>query len=160
MNLAYILTGGNLGNRSENLGKAKQAIAREGGTITKASSLYETQAWGLKEQGPFLNQALELHTLLPAQKLLAALLHIEQAMGRARDVRYGPRLIDIDILFFNKEVIHLPGLTVPHPQLHLRRFALEALHEIAPYYIHPQFDKSVAQLLTECPDTLQVHKYG
>jgi 2-amino-4-hydroxy-6-hydroxymethyldihydropteridine diphosphokinase len=160
MNLAYILTGGNLGERRDNLEQARTAIERDCGTITNASSLYETEAWGLKEQDPFLNQALELHTELSAKELLTALLHIEQTLGRVRDVRYGPRLIDIDILFFNQEVIHQPGLTIPHPQLHLRRFALEALNEIAPCFVHPQFGKTVTQLLTECPDTLQVHKLG
>ena len=160
MNLAYILTGGNLGNRRENLQRAAKAIEQTCGPISKASSLYETEAWGLKEQDPFLNQALEVHTTLSAQELLNALLSIEQALGRVRDVRYGPRTIDIDILFFNYEIIHQPGLTIPHPQLHLRRFALEALCEIAPHYIHPQLHKSVEQLLTECPDTLKVHKLG
>ena len=149
-----------MGHRQENLWRAKAAIERECGTINNASALYETEAWGLKEQDPFLNQALELQTEFGAKELLEALLHIEQTLGRVRDVRYGPRLIDIDILFFNQEIMHLPGLTVPHPQLHLRRFALEALNEIAPHYIHPQFHKSVEQLLTECPDTLQVHKLG
>lgn len=160
MNLAYILTGGNLGNRRENLHQAAKAIEQSGGSVTKVSSLYETEAWGLKEQDPFLNQALELNTPLGAKELLDALLSIEQALGRVRDVRYGPRTIDIDILFFNHEIIHQPGLTIPHPQLHLRRFALEALCEIAPDYIHPQLHKSVQQLLTECPDTLEVHKLG
>ena len=160
MNLAYILTGGNLGNRSQNLQRAAEAIEQACGTITLASSLYETEAWGLKEQDPFLNQALELHTPMSALELMDNLLSIEQALGRVRDVRYGPRIIDIDILFFNHDIIHQPGLTVPHPQVHLRRFALAALCEIAPGYNHPQFHKSVEQLLTECPDTLQVHKLG
>jgi 2-amino-4-hydroxy-6-hydroxymethyldihydropteridine diphosphokinase len=160
MNLAYILTGGNLGKRSENLHLAAKSIEQACGAIIRASALYETEAWGLKEQDPFLNQALEVHTTLSARELLDALLSIEQALGRVREVRYGPRTIDIDILFFNHEIIHQPGLTIPHPQLPLRRFALEALCEIAPHYIHPQLHKSVEQLLTECPDTLQVHKLG
>lgn len=160
MNLAYILTGGNLGDREENLRLARVAIEQKCGRITCTSALYETEAWGLKNQGPFLNQALELRTALGAKELLDTLLSIELSLGRVRDVKYGPRIIDIDIIFFNQEVIALPGLSVPHPQLHLRRFALEALAEIAPTYIHPVFGKSVEQLLAECTDTLAVNKLG
>lgn len=160
MNLAYILTGGNLGHREENLRRARVAIEQKCGSITRASALYETEAWGLKDQGPFLNQALELRTGLGAKDLLGTLLSIELSLGRVRDVKYGPRIIDIDIIFFNHEVIEVPGLVVPHPQLHLRRFALEALAEIAPGYIHPVFNKPVSQLLAECTDTLAVNKLG
>jgi 2-amino-4-hydroxy-6-hydroxymethyldihydropteridine diphosphokinase len=160
MNLAYILTGGNLGDRAENLRQARTAIGQQCGPVTSASALYETEAWGLKDQAAFLNQALELRTEMGAKALLDTLLSIELSLGRVRDVKYGPRIIDIDILFFNHEVIELPGLSVPHPQLHLRRFALEALAEIAPGYIHPVFNKSVSQLLAECTDTLAVNKLG
>lgn len=160
MNLAYILTGGNLGNREENLRRARVAIEEKCGSISQVSALYETEAWGLKDQGPFLNQALELRTGLGAKDLLEELLSIELSLGRVRDVKYGPRLIDIDIIFFNHEVIEVPGLIVPHPQLHLRRFALEALAEIAPAYMHPVFNKPVSQLLAECTDTLAVNKLG
>ncbi|HEY1114437.1 MAG TPA: 2-amino-4-hydroxy-6-hydroxymethyldihydropteridine diphosphokinase [Chitinophagaceae bacterium] len=160
MNLAYILTGGNLGDREENLRLARVAIEQNCGRITCTSALYETEAWGLKDQGPFLNQALELKTGQGAKDLLEILLSIELSLGRVRDVKYGPRIIDIDIIFFNHEVIELPGLVVPHPQMHLRRFALEALAEIAPGYRHPVFNKPVSQLLAECTDTLAVNKLG
>ena len=160
MNLAYILTGGNLGDREENLRQARVAIEQKCGPVTKSSALYETEAWGLKDQGPFLNQALELRTPMGARELLDTLLAIELSLGRVREVKYGPRIIDIDIIFFNHDVIELPGLSVPHPQMHLRRVALEALAEIAPAYIHPIFNKSVSQLLAECTDTLAVNKLG
>lgn len=160
MNLAYILTGGNLGNREENLRLARVAIEQQCGPITRASALYETEAWGLKDQAAFLNQALELRTDRGAKELLDTLLSIELSMGRVREVKYGPRIIDLDIIFFNHEVIDIPGLVIPHPQVHLRRFALEALAEIAPTYIHPVFNKSVSQLLAECADTLAVNKLG
>lgn len=160
MNLTYILTGGNLGNRQENLRLARRSIEVKCGVITKSSALYETEAWGLKNQGPFLNQALELQTEMEARELLDTLLAIELSMGRVREVKYGPRIIDLDIIFFNHEVIDIPGLVIPHPQVHLRRFALEALAEIAPTYIHPVFNKSVSQLLAECADTLAVNKLG
>ena len=160
MNLAYILMGGNLGDREENLRQARIAIEQKCGPITLVSALYETEAWGLQDQGAFLNQALELRTTMGAEDMLDTLLSIELSMGRVRDVKYGPRIIDIDIIFYNQEVVNLPRLVVPHPQLHLRRFALEALAEIASGYIHPIFNKTVSQLLAECTDTLAVNKLG
>lgn len=149
-----------MGDREENLLQARSAIEQTCGPVSRASALYETEAWGLKEQAPFLNQALEVHTAMGARELLETLLSIEQSLGRVREVKYGPRTIDIDILFFNNEIIEQHGLTVPHPQLHLRRFALEALAEIAPDFVHPVFHKPVSQLLAECPDTLSVNKLG
>lgn len=152
--------GGNLGDREENLRLARMAIEEKCGSVTRVSALFETEAWGLKDQAAFLNQALELRTAMGAMELLHTLLSIELSMGRVREVKYGPRIIDLDIIFFNQEVIDLPGLVVPHPQVHLRRFALEALAEIAPGYIHPVFNKPVTQLLAECTDTLAVNKLG
>jgi len=158
MNVSYILTGSNLGNRLEYLMNAKEAIAKTTGPVVHASSIYETAAWGLEDQPSFLNQALEIHTLLSAAALLDNLLKIEEDLGRKRDVKYGPRLIDIDILFFNNEVIEQKGLTIPHPQLHNRRFALQCLDDIAPTFVHPVFNKSVRELLVECVDFLAVKK--
>ena len=160
MNVAYILTGGNIGDRHQNLLKAQRTIEEKCGNLAQASALYETEAWGLKDQPSFYNQALEINTTLSAEELLHTLLSIEYALGRVRTEKYGPRTVDIDILFFNQEIIQQPGLTIPHPQLHLRRFALACLAEIAPGYLHPVFGKTVEQLLTDCPDTLEVHKLG
>ena len=159
MNVSYILTGSNLGNRLEYLMNAKEAIAKTAGPVVHASSIYETAAWGLEDQPSFLNQALEIHTLLSAAALLDNLLKIEEDLGRKRDVKYGPRLIDIDILSFNNEVIEQKGLTIPHPELHKRRFALQCLNDIAPTFVHPVFNKSVRELLVECVDPLAVKKY-
>jgi 2-amino-4-hydroxy-6-hydroxymethyldihydropteridine diphosphokinase len=158
MNVSYILTGSNLGNRLEYLMNAKEAIAKTTGPVVHASSIYETAAWGLEDQPSFLNQALEIHTTFSASLLLDRLLKIEEDLGRKRDVKYGPRLIDIDILFFNNEVIEQKGLTIPHPQLHNRRFALQCLDDIAPTFVHPVFNKSVRELLVECVDPLAVKK--
>ncbi len=158
MNVSYILTGSNLGNRLEYLMNAKEAIAKTTGPVVHASSIYETAAWGLEDQPSFLNQALEIHTTFSASLLLDRLLKIEEDLGRKRDVKYGPRLIDIDILFFNNEVIEQKGLTIPHPQLHNRRFALQCLDDIAPTFVHPVFNKSVRELLVECVDSLAVKK--
>lgn len=159
MNVAYLLTGGNIGNRLQTLELARQAIEKTCGQIAQASPVYETAAWGLTEQNPFLNQALELHTQLQAHELLQGMLRIEQALGRIRDVKYGPRIIDIDMLLFNNAIINTANLIVPHPQLPNRRFALQCLANIAGEQIHPILKKSINQLLLECPDPLEVHKF-
>src|SRR4051794_34902048 len=101
MNKVYLLTGGNIGDRRSTLEMAKKKIEKECGPITRSSSLYETAAWGNTHQSPFLNQALELQTLLAAKELIHKILEIEKNMGRIRAEKYGPRLIDIDILLFN-----------------------------------------------------------
>ena len=158
MNQTYLLIGGNLGNREKNLEKARQLIAAEAGQVGKSSSLYETEAWGIQDQPPFLNQVLLVWTKLDPRQLLSTILDIEHQMGRERFEKFGPRSIDIDILFFNEEIIDEPGLTIPHPQLHLRRFTLQPLQELAPSFIHPVLNKSVSDLLAECPDPLAVKK--
>lgn len=147
-----------MGERKENLQRAKQAIAQQAGQVTAASALYETEAWGIQDQAPFLNQALEIRTELSADDLLQVLLSIEQDLGRVREVKYGPRIIDIDIIFYNHAIIRHPGLTVPHPHMQQRRFVLECLADIAPDFQHPVLGKTVRELLKECPDTLTVNK--
>jgi 2-amino-4-hydroxy-6-hydroxymethyldihydropteridine diphosphokinase len=159
MNVSYILTGSNLGNRLEYLLKAKEAIGETAGDVANNSFIYETAAWGLEDQPSFLNQALEIHTVHSPSSLLESLLKIEKDLGRKRGAKYGTRLIDIDILFFNEEVIEQKGLTIPHPQLHKRRFALQCLNDIAPTFFHPVFHKNINQLLLECNDTLPVDKF-
>ncbi len=159
MNVSYILTGSNLGNRLEYLLIAREAIVQTAGSVLNASSIYETAAWGFKNQPSFLNQALEIHTVHSPHSLLETLLKIENDLGRKRGKKYGPRIIDIDILFFNSEVIKQKGLTIPHPQLHKRRFALQCLSDIAPTFVHPVFHKNIMQLLLECNDTLPVDRF-
>lgn len=158
MNKAYLLTGGNLGNRLQNLQNAATLIEKNIGKIEQASSVYETAAWGFTEQPAFLNQVLYVSTLLSASELIKNLLRIESAMGRERNIKMGPRIIDIDILFFNHDIINEPDLEIPHPRLHLRKFVLTPLAEIAPGYLHPVLHKTVLQLLAECEDRLDVHK--
>lgn len=158
MNEAYLLTGGNIGDRLDYLSKAKQAIAKGCGRILKESAVYETAAWGKEDQEAFLNQVLKIETDLSADELLQHLLQTETDLGRKREMKYGPRTIDIDILFFNDEVINRHGLKIPHPQLQNRRFVLAPLNEMAPDKIHPVFHKTIARLLAECPDPLAVHK--
>jgi 2-amino-4-hydroxy-6-hydroxymethyldihydropteridine diphosphokinase len=159
MNKAYLLIGGNMGDRLQNLGRCVDLLGSLG-NVTARSGLYETEAWGKTDQPAFINQALLLQTRLTARALLEAVLAVEEKMGRKREEKYGPRIIDIDILFFNRSVIQEPGLSVPHPQLQNRRFALEPLFEIAPYLQHPLLHKTIAELLADCPDQLKVRKYG
>ena len=158
MNTAYLLIGGNLGDRNNNLAEAVRLINSECGTVIKSSSLYETAAWGKSDQPDFLNQALQIQTELNARQLIRKLLKIEKRMGRIRSEKMGPRIIDIDILLFNNEIHELPFLSIPHPEMQKRRFALQPLAEIDPDLKHPVLKKTIQQLLDECPDQLEVKK--
>lgn len=159
MNNVYLLIGGNVGDRLQNLQQAVIAINRTCGDVVRQSAIYETAAWGKTDQQPFLNQALLLETSFTAPQLLQHTLEAEALLGRVRQEKYGPRIIDIDILFFNNDIIREPALTIPHPEVQNRRFALAPLHEIAPGLIHPVFQKSIDQLLLECPDHLEVRQW-
>ena len=160
MNKAFLLTGGNIGDRVANLAKAREIISVECGVILSVSSLYETAAWGKTDQPLFLNQALELQTKHNARQLMRRLLKAEKLIGRIRKEKYDPRIIDIDILFFNAEEHNSALLKLPHPEVQNRRFALLPMAEIAPDFVHPVLKKSIAQLLKICPDKLSVKKYS
>jgi len=160
MNTAYLLTGGNIGDREAFLQQARDLLGKYCGEITAASGLYETAAWGNAKQAAFLNQALELTTPLNAKQLIRRILKIENLMGRERKEKYGPRNIDIDILLFNDEIHNISFLKIPHPELQNRRFALLPLTEIAADLVHPVFKKTIKNLLDECPDSLEVKKWG
>jgi 2-amino-4-hydroxy-6-hydroxymethyldihydropteridine diphosphokinase len=158
MNIAYLLIGGNLGNRSANLQKAIQLIEQNCGQVVQSSAIYETAAWGFTDQPAFYNQALKIETKYPPEKLMQLLLHIEQEMGRIRTIKLGPRIIDLDMLFFNSSILNNEELILPHPALAERRFVLLPLSEIASNLIHPVFHKTIEQLLNNCPDQLDVQK--
>ncbi|MBA4197478.1 MAG: 2-amino-4-hydroxy-6-hydroxymethyldihydropteridine diphosphokinase [Chitinophaga sp.] len=158
MQTAYLLIGGNLGNIQQNLHTAIDFINKECGTIVKQSSIYKTAAWGLTEQPDFLNQVLVLQTDLVPEKLMHQLLLIEEKMGRLRTIKLGPRIIDIDILLIDDLVLTSDLLTVPHPALPQRRFALAPLNEVAAHVIHPVKKKTIHTLLLNCTDSLDVQK--
>ena len=158
MSTAHLLTGGNLGDRKKNLLTAISLINEQCGHLTKVSSIYETEAWGKTDQPSFLNQALEISTSLNARQLMRKILKIEKEMGRIRKEKFGPRIIDIDILLYENEIHDLRFLKIPHPEMQNRRFVLVPLAEIDPTLQHPVLKKTIAELLEECPDNLEVKK--
>ena len=159
MNKVFLLIGGNMGNRLQNLHQAITLLSASCGPVIQQSAVYETAAWGKTDQAAFLNQALLLNTELSAQELITTVLSVEEQMGRHRTEKFGPRVIDIDIMFYNEEIINEPHLTVPHPQMQNRRFALIPLNELAPLFVHPVLKKTIKQLLIECNDELPVTKF-
>jgi len=156
MNKAYILMGGNVGDTKKKLQQAIEFLNKECGSIVQKSSVYQTAPWGQAAQQDFLNQAIIMHTPLNAKELMQKILQIEETMGRLRLEKYGPRVIDIDILFFNEAIIREAQLTIPHAEIQFRRFALVPLAELVPDMLHPILKKTISELLVNCPDHLQV----
>ena len=157
MNKAYLILGGNKGEIFKNLQTAKQLIELHSGVIINKSDFYETAAWGNTNQPNFVNQVILIHTNLSAVKLLSKLLLIEEKLGRIRtNEKWMERTMDIDILFFNNEIINIPNLIIPHPFIQDRKFVLIPLDQIAGELIHPVYNKSIHTLLKECVDNLEV----
>lgn len=147
MILCYLAVGSNLGDRENYLDQARQLISKTSGIyFLQASRIYETEPVGGPVQGKYLNAVLEIETELAPETLLAVLLEIEKKLGRIRTVPNGPRTIDLDILFYGEQVIHLPGLQVPHPRLHMREFVLKPLMDLCPSKMHPQLHQTVREL--------------
>ena len=158
MNTTYLLLGSNMGNSLVLLSTAIEQIEKQIGKRMLQSGLYATAAWGNSSQPDFLNQVIEVATSLDAAETLHTILAIEKNMGRIRTVKNAPRVIDIDILFFNNEIIIQRDLTIPHSEIQNRRFVLTPLNEIAPQMTHPVLNKTIHQLLIQCPDQLTVKK--
>ena len=152
----YLLLGANLGDRQQTFTQARQAIAAQVGPIRQASGLYETAAWGVTDQPTYLNQVLAVGTLLAPIDVLTQTQAIEGQLGRVRTHRWASRTIDIDLLFYDELILDTPALTLPHPLLHLRRFTLAPLAEIAPDLLHPVLHQTAGTLLLNCPDKSSV----
>lgn len=157
----FLCLGGNIGNRMSYLNAAIDMINEQIGSVAKKSLVYETEAWGVDNQQAYLNRCIEIKTGLSAQQLIIKLLSIEKQLGRKRleQQHYQARTIDIDILFYNDDVLETENLIVPHPRLHLRNFVLMPLCDIAPTYKHPVLKKTMQVLLSECTDILEVKIY-
>ncbi|WP_338766857.1 2-amino-4-hydroxy-6-hydroxymethyldihydropteridine diphosphokinase [Bernardetia sp. ABR2-2B] len=166
MNTIFLLLGGNLGDREATISEAKKYISLQIGNIEKESSLYQTAAWGVENQPSFLNQVIEISTLLSAQEILFQIEEIEKKLGRKRYQKWYARTIDIDILYYENEILEeeendskkQKDLKIPHPFLHQRRFTLVPLVEIAPYFVHPILEKTNKELLEICLDKLPVEQ--
>lgn len=154
----YILLGSNLGDAMKNLSAAKEQIALLAGQITQSSSIYQTAAWGKTDQNDFLNQVIGIETQLEPVALLNLLLQIETGMGRIRNQKWEPRMIDLDILFYEDLILTSDKLIIPHPAIGERRFVLEPLCEIQSEFKHPVSLKTIRQLLDDCTDASRVEK--
>jgi 2-amino-4-hydroxy-6-hydroxymethyldihydropteridine diphosphokinase len=159
MHQVYLSLGSNIGKRKANLNRAIMLLGSEPDYIGKVSSIYETEPWGCSHQRNFFNQVVELMTYFSPVELLERLHEIEKLCGRElTDERYAARTLDIDMLFYERSIIALEQLKVPHPLIHKRLFVLIPLAEITPDFIHPVFGKTVSQLLAVCEDEKKVLK--
>ncbi len=151
--------GSNMGVPQKQIANAKINITKHIGNILRLSAIYQTAAWGNTNQPDFLNQVIIIETTLNPTQTIRSILSIENKMGRMRSTKNAPRAIDIDILFFNKEIINSNELVVPHPQLQNRNFVLIPLNQLSPNLKHPVLNKTIHQLLLKCPDNLTVKKF-
>jgi 2-amino-4-hydroxy-6-hydroxymethyldihydropteridine diphosphokinase len=152
----YLCLGSNIGDRRAVLNEAKALIIKNIGKVARQSHLYETEPWGKPEQDTFLNQVIMINTTLDPRGLLEEITKIERDLGRERKEKWGPRVIDVDILFYGRRVIRDKGLEVPHPELHKRAFVLAPLLEIAPELEHPILKKPIDELYMACTDESDV----
>jgi 2-amino-4-hydroxy-6-hydroxymethyldihydropteridine diphosphokinase len=156
--IVYLALGTNLGDRAANLRVALAALP-PAVTVLESSPVYETPPWGVTDQPAFLNMVIQGKTRLAPLNLLKHLKLLETQLGRLPSIRYGPRKIDLDLLFYDDILLNTPALTIPHPRLHERAFVLVPLADLAPGLLHPVFGKTVQQLLAEL-DTTGVKRFG
>ena len=149
-----------MGEREEYLQNASELLATEIGVIQKESKIYESVPWGVENQSNYLNQVLEIRSELSAEEVLERVLQIEDKIGRIRNEKWGERIIDIDVLLFNDSIVEKDGICIPHIHLHNRKFVLIPLNEVAPSFIHPKYNKTIAELLSECKDIESVEEYA
>lgn len=150
----FLLLGSNLQDRKMMLAQAREQLEKSSVWICAQSGLYETEAWGNTQQPPFLNQVLRIRTGLTPEVLLQIIHNIETQLGRTRYEHWGPRCIDIDILYFDNLILTMENLKIPHPEIHNRRFTLFPLTELAPDFRHPVLNLTNAELLKRCQDPL------
>ena len=160
MNIVFLQLGSNLGDRELLLKDAITEIEDRVGNILECSKVYESSPWRVEGQENYLNQILKVKTILLADDVLLTVLDIEKQLGRVRIEKWGERLIDIDIIFYNDSIIETPELCVPHKHLHERMFVLTPLHNIAPEMVHPKYNKTIEELLNMCKDTELVKEYA
>jgi len=152
----FISLGGNLGNTLEIFKNSYLEIEKKIGRISAFSKIYQTAAWGKTDQADFLNQVISLETDLNPEKIMSTLLEIELFFGRRRDVIWGPRILDLDILFLGNQIVSSENLAIPHPQIAHRRFVLIPMVEIAPHFMHPVLQQTMSELLEETSDLQSV----
>ncbi len=149
MATVYIGIGSNLGEREENCRRAIALLIKEGMKVTRLSSMIETEPWGVSNQPEFINVAIKAETVLNPHELLSLLKKVESEMGRVPGIRWGPRIIDLDILLYDDLAMKTYEIEIPHPGISERDFVLKPLAEIAPDTIHPLLKKSMAALLND-----------
>jgi len=159
MNIVYLQLGSNIGDREQQLEFAISEIKEKVGDITNSSKVYESAPWRVDGQSNYLNQVIKIKTEIDAESVLSVVLDIENDLGRKRIEKWGERLIDIDIIFYNNEIIETAELCIPHKHMHERKFVLTPLNEIASDYLHPKYNKTVADLLVECNDVESVEEH-